>query len=141
MKQLDYPPVWLAIALAAAWFFPFGLPTMPVVGYVLVALAFLLAAAAVLHLIRGRTTIVPHRLPDALVTGGVFSFSRNPIYLADLLILAGCSLAWGSLLGPVLVPVLAAVLKKRFILGEESRLRAVFGTDFDAYTAKVRRWL
>ena len=75
------------------------------------------------------------------MTGGIFRFSRNPIYLADLLILCGFALIWGRVLGFLLVPVLAILLQRRFILPEEARMREKFGAAFDAYVAQTRRWL
>lgn len=85
--------------------------------------------------------MIPRQTPSALITTGIFRLSRNPIYLADLLILAGFSLIWGKPLGLVLVPVLAWILFARFIQGEEARLRAMFGAEFEAYAARTRRWL
>ncbi len=108
---------------------------------VLLALAAVLTLAALVRFLAARTTFVPRRKPDALITSGVFRLTRNPIYLADLLVLAGFALFWGKALGLLLLPVLFLVLKYRFILGEEARLRAVFGPEFEAYAARTRRWL
>ena len=147
MKWIDLPPAWLVLFLAIAWAQARYLPTPfpEVLGNDIGALAifcgvFLMAAAA-MRFRRHRTTIVPHRNASALITGGIYAKSRNPIYLADLLFLAGFSLWWGSVLGLVLVPVLAAVLRQRFILPEEARLRADFGAGFEKYFAETRRWL
>ena len=77
----------------------------------------------------------------ALITTGIFRLSRNPIYLADLLILTGVSLIWGKFIGLILVPLLGWVLFRRFISGEEARLREIFGEEYTAYTARTRRWI
>lgn len=90
---------------------------------------------------RAKTTVIPHQTPSALMTDGIFGFSRNPIYLADVLILLGISLIWGSALGLVLTPVLAMVLDRRFIQPEEARLADKFGAEFEEYCARVRKWL
>lgn len=97
--------------------------------------------AAFVEFRRAATTVIPRQDPSSLITGGVYRWSRNPIYLADVLILLGFVLIWGRALGFVLVPVLAVLLDRRFILGEEARLRAAFGEKFDAYAQQARRWI
>ena len=44
---------------------------------------------AIMEMRRARTTIIPHLDPKALIAGGIFRYTRNPIYLADVLILLG----------------------------------------------------
>lgn len=146
MKWIDLPPVWLAGFLAVAWatgadWGPVAQPLSRGGGVVLAFSGAILMAAAAWRMWRHRTTIVPRQDPSALVTGGVFGLSRNPIYLADALILAGGSLWAGSLVGLLSIPLFGFVIQRRFILGEEARLAARFGPDFDAYAARVRRWL
>lgn len=142
-RAIDYPPVWLAGFLAVSWAVGrvFPLPGLPVTGLVLagVGLALMLAAAG--QMVLARTTFVPRRVPGAMVSRGLFAMTRNPIYLGDALILAGMSLFWNGLLALPLVAVFAHVIRKRFIEGEETVLRQRFGPDFDAYCARVRRWI
>ena len=76
-----------------------------------------------------------------MITTGVYGRTRNPIYLADLMILAGLVLAWDAVLSLVLVPLLLWVLERRFVVPEENRLRRVFRADFARYERKVRRWV
>lgn len=143
MRMIDLPPVWLCLCLVAVWLSPWTAPWGALFwpGMLCLAIAAGLTAAAALAFARARTTIIPHRVPSALVTGGVFRVSRNPIYLADLLILLGVSLIWGKLLGFLLLPVLAIVLEWRFIRPEESRMSDAFGAEFDAYSKRTRRWI
>lgn len=143
MKFVDLPPIWLLGALILVWMSPWSLPWGPAFwpGLALLVLAAALTIAALREFMRARTTVIPHLNPDALITGGIFRWTRNPIYVADLLILVGLTLIWGKLLGLVLALPLAWLLQKRFILGEEARLRAAFGDAFEAYAAKTRRWL
>lgn len=147
MRHLDYPPVWLigclllARAQAALWTPGSGAPWAFWAGGALVLAGLGLMLAAVPQFLRRGTTVVPHRPPSALVTGGIYRISRNPIYLGDVLLLAGFVLIWGAWPSLVLVPLLAFVLQRRFILPEEARLQAAFGDDFRAYRARVRRWL
>lgn len=146
-RHLDYPPVWLLAALAIAraegWVFGrlLDVPVMTAAGDALFWAGLALLGVAALAFGYARSTIVPHRVPSKLITTGLYRVSRNPIYLADLMILGGLALSWGSVTGLLLVPVLARILALRFILPEEARIRAAFGAQADAYFARTRRWL
>jgi len=142
---IDLPPVWLVLFGALAWFMaevwaPLGsLLLWP--GLAIMAASLALADWAIHAMRRQATTPNPHGEPTALVTGGPFRFSRNPIYLADMGLLAGWCLALGTLAGLVLLAPLYVVLGSRFIRPEEARLAAAFGEPYRAYAARVRRWL
>lgn len=142
-RPLAYPPVWLAIFAALA--FLAGrvapMPTAPAAGWALVAAGLLLMAAAALTMWRAGATVDPTRPPTALVTRGVFRWTRNPIYLGDVLILAGLCLAWQPLAALPLVPGFMAVIGHRFIRQEEAWLRARDPAAFDAWAPRTRRWL
>jgi protein-S-isoprenylcysteine O-methyltransferase Ste14 len=147
MRRLDYPPLWLLLFLALAWAQSALWPT-PWAGDWAAAAGGLLAlagaglmAAAVPPFLRARTTILPHRQPSALVTSGVFRLSRNPIYLGDVLILAGLAIRWQAWPALLLVPVFVRLLTRRFIEPEEARLRAAFGPAFEAWAGRTRRWI
>ena len=71
----------------------------------------------------------------------MFLQSRNPIYLADMLILAGVSIWMGSIPGFLMLPVFFLILEKRFIRPEEARMAEAFGEDFETYKANTRRWI
>ncbi len=95
---------------------------------------------AVSEMRRQRTTVIPHREAEHLVQSGIFKRSRNPIYLGDVLLLAGLILRWDAPLALPLVPVLLWVLERRFVIPEEDRLRRKFRQAFHRYTEKTRRW-
>lgn len=147
MRALDWPPVWLAGFLVLVWtgdvLLPWGLfgPAGRKVGAALVIIGVLLMLVAVVQMGLARTTIIPRRRPDALVTGGVFSLSRNPIYLGDALVLAGAILGLDVPLATPLLPVFMLIIQARFIFGEESRLRAGFGAAFEDWARRTRRWM
>ena len=102
--------------------------------------AVLLAAWGILHLRRARTPVEPGHVPSALVTSGPYRFTRNPLYLGQLLFLLGLGLA----AFPWLLPgaaVQALLLDRLVIPSEEARIAARFGEAFEAYRARVRRWI
>lgn len=148
MKWIDLPPVWLLFMIVLAWVQDRALPLGPeapfwlrVLGALLVLAGIVLSALAALRFARARTTIVPHRTASAIVTTGIYRLSRNPIYLGDASILTGAVLWFGAWPSLVLVPVFVAIITRRFIQPEEQRLRDAFPAEFDAYAARVRRWL
>lgn len=149
LKYLDIPPVWLCTALLLAWLqkthYAFGLSFGPVwadlLGGLLVGGGFVLIALAAYEFRRHRTTIIPHQEATHLIKSGVFKRSRNPIYLADSLILAGMILYWDAVLSLPLIPIFVWWIEKRFIIVEEKRLRRNFRADFARYEKQTRRWL
>ncbi|WP_394152767.1 methyltransferase family protein [Loktanella salsilacus] len=145
MKYFDLPPVWLALAAAVVWasrsVVTAGGAALQWAGIALVAAGLALMLAAVITMTRARTTVIPHRQPDALVTQGIFARTRNPIYLGDVLLLTGLCLWWQAPLGLATVPIFAIWISTHFIAAEEARLHAAFGTAFTEYTKAVRRWV
>lgn len=147
MRFLDYPPVWLVGAIALVWvearLVPdlLAFPHVRLMGEVLFWSGVALAGGAAVSFLIARSTIIPHRTPSTLITGGLYRLSRNPIYLADVMILVGVSLKWGAVSGLVLAPVFMAIITARFIRPEEARLRAKFGPEAEAFFARTRRWI
>ena len=145
MKQLNMPPVWLIGFMAAAWglarlWAPLGdMLLWPGLGLVAIGIALIVWSALVFR--RARTTIVPHRPPSALVEAGPYRFSRNPIYLADLIILSGAALILGAPLALILLVPFRSVLLRLFVLPEEAVLERDLGQAYLDYKARVRRWL
>lgn len=92
---------------------------------------------------RAKTTSNPMH-PDrasALVTGGVYRFTRNPMYLGWLLALAAWAIWLASLLPVVVLPLFFAYVQRFQIAPEERVLLALFGEPYAAYCRRVRRWL
>lgn len=149
LKWIDTPPVWLLAALALAWtqarHYPLGLGFggywADFVGGLLIGGAVLLFAMALVAFRQTRTTIIPHREAERLITSGIYAHSRNPIYLADTLILTGFILRWDAVPALVLIPIFVWIIEKRFIEPEEKMLRRKFRADFARYCRKTRRWL
>lgn len=90
---------------------------------------------------RHETTVKPFEESHALVTSGVFRFTRNPMYLGMTLILAGTAVLFGSLTPWIVVFAFAALMDRVFIGPEERMLEETFGDVFDEYRQRVRRWV
>lgn len=147
MRWLIPPYLWVACLLAVgvvAWAAPEGglfAPPWRWLGVPLVAggLWLLLTASSVFK--KRETNIHTFKDPDVLVTEGAFAYSRNPMYLGFLLVLAGAgvlaSTAWA--LFPAVVFFLAAQFW--YIPFEERSALARFGDSYLSYRQRVRRWL
>jgi protein-S-isoprenylcysteine O-methyltransferase Ste14 len=144
---IDFPPAWTAYGALAAWglsriepgWLGFG-PYHAALGGAVIALGLGLMLWASVTMLRRKTEVLPGREAAALVTEGPFRLSRNPIYLGDLLLLAGAALVFDAPLALGLVPLLAAILRARFIRPEEAMLRARFGAAFEGWAGRTRRW-
>lgn len=142
----DLPPVWMLGAMALMWWLAENVPILDwsgiaPLGWLVIAGAIVLTLLAALHFRRQRTPIIPRQEPTALVTTGPYRFSRNPIYLADALILTGWTLILGALSPIVMIPAFMLLIERRFIRPEEAVLRQHFGSAFDDYCHSTRRWL
>lgn len=146
LRQWESPPTWLLLCLALAWLQARIVPILPpVAGTRHLSTLFIVAGLLVIGLAAWqfrahKTTIMPREVPRTMIDTGLYAYSRNPIYVADAMILAGCALRW-DMAGLILVPAFVWVITTRFIIGEEAGMRAQFGTAYDAYATRVRRWI
>lgn len=144
------PPLVAALVAAAMWGLASQPPALPLDPALRRPLAAALAVAGVgfdllglWAFLRARTTINPMTpgKASALVTGGIYRLTRNPMYVGLAFLLA----AWAvhlSMLWPLAGPVLFVLYMNRFQIGPEERvMRAKFGDQYAAYAARVRRWL
>ena len=112
-----------------------------VTGLAAIGLAFSLLG--VLAFRASDTTVNPLKpeRASALVTGGVYRITRNPMYVGMAFVL----LAWAVYLSAVLplvgIAVFVVFITRLQIVPEERVLKSLFGAAYDAYAARVRRWL
>lgn len=92
---------------------------------------------------RAHTTFNPlhPERASALVQGGVYRFTRNPMYLGMALVLLGWACWLAHPLAFACIPLALAYLQRFQIQPEERVLRAHFGSDYEAYCRHVRRWI
>lgn len=130
--------------LGLAWVAPaLAFPIPPVLAFPVAAVGVSLDAIALLHFFRRRTTVNPLKPASAtaLVTGGIYRFSRNPMYLG----LATLLLAWAFYLGNLAafagVALFVLYMNRFQIAPEERALEERFGAEYIAYRTRVRRWV
>ncbi|MDX1805187.1 MAG: isoprenylcysteine carboxylmethyltransferase family protein [Alcanivorax sp.] len=120
---------------------PIAFPGQPWLALLLLIFGVLLVVTAVWQLRHGHTTIMPHRAASTLITKGAFALSRNPIYLGFTLLYLALVLQQASLgMLAMLFPVLW-VIHGHVIAAEESFHAQQFGSQWQDYCARVRRWL
>jgi protein-S-isoprenylcysteine O-methyltransferase Ste14 len=111
------------------------------IGLILAALGFVLGVLALIEFRRARTTSDPKKPTQNFVTSGIYRYSRNPIYLGFVLILAGLPLNMGNYWGFVLAWSLVAFINNMVIKYEEAYLEKKFKEQYTDYQSHVRRWL
>jgi len=111
------------------------------IGPAIVALAFAIFFWAASTMLRGHTSIPTNTPTDAIVTGGPFRFSRNPIYLSMVLLQIGVGVWTKSLWFFVLAAISGALLTWGVILREEQYLEQKFSNGYLSYKSRVRRWI
>lgn len=111
------------------------------VGSACFLLPFLLGFAALGAMRRVKTSVNPYRPTTALLTGGPYRLTRNPMYLAMVIQYVGLALLFNALWAIVLLPLVLVIVHFTVIKREERYLEQKFGEDYRAYKAKVRRWL
>jgi protein-S-isoprenylcysteine O-methyltransferase Ste14 len=147
ISLLDWPPVWtlggvLAIYILGLIGFFFGFGDFGAgLGLACFAIAAWLIGSAVWIMRSKSTTVHPRATPTVLVTDGVFSITRNPIYLGFVFILVGATFWSGSLLGFLVVAGFVVVITDRFIDAEEDILKDKFPDEASHWFLRTRRWL
>jgi protein-S-isoprenylcysteine O-methyltransferase Ste14 len=112
-----------------------------VAGGALLGIGSWLAVMCVLMFFKSRTTVIPHGTPSRLIASGPYRYSRNPMYVSLVVIHLGAALVLREIWPLLLVPLPLAVLQRFVIPFEEARLREQFGSEYEQYRRRVRRWL
>ena len=110
----------------------------------LLALAgVVICGAGVIQFRRLGTTMNPVQITGStqLVTGGIYRFSRNPMYLGFLLLLTGWTLYISPLLVLLLPPLFVSYMNRFQITIEERTLLAQYGDGYRDYSNRVGRWI
>ena len=134
--------MWLASSLVV----PVEVPSSAFrvgVAVVLTSVGLVVGLAGIVSFWRARTTINPTKpsATSALVTSGVFRFTRNPMYLSLLLYLLAWAAYLSNWLAFLFLPVFVLYINEFQIKPEERALSSLFGPEYASYKGRVRRWL
>lgn len=148
VKRIIYPPIWLLFGLIAIFasneYFPgprfTGLVSQVIGGFlIVVGLGLLVSANG--RFSRAGTGVIPFRNVSALVTGGIYRYTRNPMYLGMFAVLLGSAVTVGASVALCVPVIFVVIIELRFIRPEEAMLRKLFPEDYPAYCSRVRRWI
>lgn len=149
-SAFPWPPLLWFGTMGAAWLMQRVSPlTWPgiddmaarIVGWGLGFAGLLLFVWALLTLRAAGTTVLPDKGADVLVTSGPFGRFRNPIYLAQVMILLGLAELTKNIWFVVAAFVHAALVTALAVIPEERHLEAKFGDAYLEYKARSRRWI
>jgi len=142
------PPVYFLATVAASVGLHFAAPLTVLVpaplhlaGGVLVALGIGIALWAAGLFRSAGTPMLPFTRSTALVTDGVYRWTRNPMYLGMILALVGLAVLLGTLGAFLPIPFFVWQIRRKFVLPEEAFLEGLFGGRYLEYKTRVRRWL
>jgi protein-S-isoprenylcysteine O-methyltransferase Ste14 len=120
----------------------FNISTLTIIVGFIVAIsgqALRIATIGLVYIIRGGKN---RRIyAEGLVTEGLFAHCRNPLYVGNILIIAGLGIISGSMLFNLVLTPLFIFFYHAIVSAEENFLRNKFGDDYIRYTSDVNRWL
>ncbi len=141
------PPTYFLVAILLMVGLHFLLPIRQVVvaPYRYLGIALILAGVAVNFwssnlFDKAKTTVKPFEQSSDLVTEGPFRFSRHPMYVGMVVLLAGLAVLLGSVTPVLVIPPFAWIVK-RFADVEEKAMEETFGDAYRQYSKRVRRWV
>ncbi|HET6565208.1 MAG TPA: isoprenylcysteine carboxylmethyltransferase family protein [Xanthomonadales bacterium] len=147
-KPRIFPPFWLLLCALALFALDRWLPLVQLYpslprtwNWLLLAPGLVLIIIAMGGFIKAKTGAVPFSKSTVLVTGGIYRFTRNPMYLGMALVLAGAAIRLGSLSAWLPVVFFVFIIQRQFVRNEEIFLSAIYGDEFHQYCRKVRPWL
>lgn len=144
------PPVVAVLIAAGMWalsrWWPvltFELPSPLLVGLAVSSVGGVISSAGVREFRRAKTTVNPlhPELASAVVTTGIYRYTRNPMYVGIVFVLLGCFLALGGLSAILGLPAFVLYITRYQVQPEEQVLLSKFGKEYADYAARVRRWL
>jgi len=142
------PPLIYAVALVAGLLANRPRPTpflsralSKVLGWPLVVGGLVLGLWGFREMRRAGTNVDPYHPTTAIVAGGPYAFTRNPLYVGMALIYAGISARANALPAALLLPVVLHLVDRGVIKREERYLEGKFGDEYLQYKGRVRRWI
>ncbi len=150
LEHRIHPPIIAVICAIGMW----GLAKVtPVIslelshrqfgGLLILSMGFMIGVSGLISFRRARTTIdplTPHK-SSALVVTGVYQYSRNPMYLAVAVCLFALAVYLAAPVSFVGIACFVGYITRFQVLPEERVLTQIFGDEYVAYQARVRRWI
>lgn len=147
-RKFPVPPAIPAAGLLLGWLvgkvwpLPLLLPAWTQwIKWPLFVIAPCIVIWAVMTFRRHNTVVDPRGRVVTIVSSGPFSYTRNPMYVALMLLYIAAGLAIGNVWVMILVAPVFLALHYGVIIPEERYLRSAFGAQYTEYQGRVRRWI
>jgi len=124
---------WPAPMVSESWRWPLGALL------ILAGVGILVSCSRLFK--KAQTNIRPTKTTSNIVTTGIYGLSRNPIYLAFVIVGVGIAIAVNSLWIALMQIPVVLLIRKFVIAKEEHYLESKFGDEYRNYKLKVRRWI
>jgi protein-S-isoprenylcysteine O-methyltransferase Ste14 len=121
--------------------FALHLTATRITGALLILLYLLFFISALRRFILSKNTLVTIKPATSLETSGIYSFTRNPMYLSLVFLYGGLAVFFGNWWTLIFLPLLVMVVQLYVIRKEEQYLQQAFGNNYNEYKRKVRRWI
>ena len=146
-KKGPIPPIIIIINIllqfSFALFFKslsFNVKFLAFLGWLLIPISLLMIFFCLFEFRKNKTTFVVFKHPVKLITYGLYSYSRNPMYLSMLMMLIAIALILSNIGSIMLAFLFIPIMKHRIILHEEMILMNKFPLEYKMYKKNTRRW-
>jgi protein-S-isoprenylcysteine O-methyltransferase Ste14 len=147
-KKGPIPPIIIIINILLQFSFAiflkslsFNIKFLVVLGWFLIPISLLTIFVCLFEFRKNKTTFVVFKQPAKLITYGLYSYSRNPMYLGMLMMLIAIALILNNIGSILLAFLFIPIMKHRIILHEEMILMDEFPSDYKIYKTNTRRWI
>ena len=110
-------------------------------GIIILLISGIIVLSAQIRMKRAGTNIDVRKPSTTVVTDGIYSYTRNPMYLAMVILLIALAFLLNNLWILIVIPFFMAVMHKGVITREEAYLERKFGSQYTEYKKRVRRWI
>ena len=148
MKTKIPPPIIALICIVINYLStylinPIKFPNIEIIGGLILFLGVATSMLATLLFRKDKTTVNPMNPEETttLVKTGIFSITRNPMYLGLFFVISSTVLFFGSWFGIIILMFFVWFITKFQIIPEEEAMEKLFGNKYDEYRQNVRRWI
>ena len=148
MKTKIPPPIIALMCIAINYLSthfinPFKFPNIEIIGVFILLAGLVTAFLGYLLFKKYKTTVNPINPEETtiLVTTGIFSITRNPMYLGLFFVICSTVLFFGSWFGIIILMFFVWYINKFQIIPEEETMKKKFGNKYNEYKKNVRRWI
>lgn len=147
MKKLYIPPLLIAYCIITMILLYCFLPQYNLIAFPFNLIGFLISFSGFVLMGKARELFKKYQTTlnieksDHLINEGVFSKTRNPMYLGMTILLSGLSIISTNVIALILPLIFMIIVRLIFIKREESLMLEVFGKDYLDYKKRVKRWI